>query len=103
MFAPRLPIAQPRWAFVSVSSVTGWGSAVRTTRPVAVYLLDQHVLGRILDGDTLVPVGNLDVVNPHVAAAHVDTVQTSLVTTAYDHVIHLSIGTLVKEEVELWC
>ena len=35
------------------------GLETPTARPIAVYVLDQHVFGRVLDGDAFVSVRNL--------------------------------------------
>lgn len=55
------------------------------------------MVGSILDRDTLVPVGYLDVVNPYVGAGHVDTVKSSFVASADDGVVYLAISTLLEE------
>lgn len=71
-----------------------------TTGPVAVDLLNENVIGRALDSNTLVLVGDLDIVNPDVGAPNIDSVQTTLVSTADDHVVQFTIGASVERQVE---
>lgn len=71
-----------------------------STRPVAVHLLNQNVVCGTLDGDTLVLVGDLDIVNPDVCAPDIDTIQPTLVGTANDHVVQLTVCAGIKGQVE---
>lgn len=83
-----------------VQAETAHGAAAG---PVAVDVLDEHVVCRVLDRDALVPVGHLDVVDPDVGARHVDAVEPALVAATDDCIVQLAVGAAVEGEVKLWC
>lgn len=61
-----------------------------TSRPVAVDVLDEDVVGWGLDGDTFIFVCDFNVMDVDVLGPDIDAVKTSVVTTANDHVVDLS-------------
>lgn len=83
------------------TNVRGQRAHGTTSRPVAVNLFDQEMVGWVFDGDTLVLVRNLNVMDPYVGSPHVDAIETTLVTAMDDHVVDLAIGARVNTQVEL--
>jgi hypothetical protein len=71
-----------------------------STRPIAVDVLDEHIAGGTFHGDTLVLVGNFDVVNVNVISPYVDAIESSLVSTSNYHIVNLAIGACVHNEME---
>ena len=71
-----------------------------STRPIAEDVFDEHIAGGTFHGDTLVFVGNFDIVDMNVFSPYVDAIESSLVSTSNYHIVNLAVGTCVHNEME---
>lgn len=69
-------------------------------QPIAINVLNEHVVRRILDGHTFVLVSDFDVVDPHIEAPNVDTIKTAHVRPSDDDIVDLSVGACVYDQME---
>lgn len=65
-----------------------------------MHLLHQDVVGGRFDGDALVLVGHLDIMDPNVLAPHVNSVEAAPVAPSDDHVVYLAIRARVERQME---
>ena len=91
---------------ILVIDVLDRGAASQATDSGAAALVAPNALNlmvrrRILDRDTFVAVGDLDVVNPDVRARHVYAVGTADVGATNRKIVHLSVLRVVENHVEL--
>lgn len=75
-------------------------SHAASTRPVAINIFHQNVLGRRFYSDAFVFVGYHDIVDPDVVAPDIDPVETALVSAADGHVVDFAVCAGVDGEVE---
>lgn len=71
------------------------------TALVAPDALDLVVRRRVLDRDALIPVRDLNVVDPDVGARDIDTVRTANVGTADGKVVDFAVLRVVEDDMEL--
>ena len=72
----------------------------RAATLVAPDTLNLVVRRRVLDGDTFVAVGDLDVVDPDIATRKINTVRTTNVRATDGKVVELAVGGVVDDNVE---
>lgn len=65
-------------------------------------MYDSQKLGQYLHGDAFILVRHLDVVNMHIEAGYIDTVQPSLITASNYEVVNFTAGASDNYEMECW-
>ena len=68
--------------------------------PVTVYVLDEDVFRGALDCDAFIFITHFNVMYPYVVGPYIDAVETTSVTSTYDHIVDFTVGTCVYDEVE---
>lgn len=96
----RLPMAHPPLLSNCQASLLPKNFRPRKYSPIAIDVLNQHVIRWILDGDTLVLVRDFNVMDPHVETPDVDAIETAHVRTSDNDIIDFSVGARVDDQME---